>query len=280
MRWFDHLLPPDHKMYSAQAVNSFRIAIAGVALSAVAGLSSLSPTGAGSALAGEASRPGLNPRCTDCHDPDPLFSHPVDFVPSMKIPEGFPLVDGRMTCTTCHDDRWPQAHAAARSAGSSLLRSSQFGIDFCSNCHEQASMEVTDMHAHAISRAHHVWGDGSPSFGVSADKRSKPDYSASSRICMSCHDGFIASSAAGPHGAFSSSGGTAGSTDHPVGLDYRLTSHDTDGRLVPASALDPRIRLFTDRVECESCHSLYSDERNKLVIGTTQTELCLSCHDY
>ena len=43
-----------------------------------------------------------------CHDEGPTRElHPVDIIPSQeikaRIPSGFPLSDGKITCSTCHD---------------------------------------------------------------------------------------------------------------------------------------------------------------------------------
>ena len=45
--------------------------------------------------------------CYSCHDQSSNI-HPVDRVPSMKVPAGLPLVGGKVSCATCHDMHQPR----------------------------------------------------------------------------------------------------------------------------------------------------------------------------
>jgi predicted CXXCH cytochrome family protein len=65
-----------------------------------------------------------------------------------------------------------------------------------------------------------------------------------------------------------------------VEIEYRQTNPLADGPLVPQSALDPRIRLFDNKVTCGSCHSSYSDQDHELVMSNLGSKLCLGCHQY
>ena len=70
-------------------------------------------------------------------------------------------------------------------------------------------------------------------------------------------------------------------TEHPVGVRYRRDAGRRSGSpLVPLDAVDPRIRLFDDRVGCGSCHSPYSTRDDQLVMSNERSRLCLSCHDF
>jgi len=76
--------------------------------------------------------------CNTCHQQhhgaDAMRSHPVDSVPSMRIPRDMPLDDrGRLTCITCHafhgeyqDDDGNKRFYLKRSSGSV----------FCFSCHK------------------------------------------------------------------------------------------------------------------------------------------------
>lgn len=63
--------------------------------------------------------------CLDCH-PDRIApqEHKVDIVPTMQV-KGLPLLDGKMTCLTCHDP-----HSNKYGA---LLRMQE--TDLCLACH-------------------------------------------------------------------------------------------------------------------------------------------------
>ncbi|MDH4161477.1 MAG: cytochrome c3 family protein [Nitrospirota bacterium] len=63
--------------------------------------------------------------CLDCH-PDRIApqEHKVDIVPTMQV-KGLPLLDGKMTCLTCHDPHSNKYDA--------LLRRQE--TDLCLVCH-------------------------------------------------------------------------------------------------------------------------------------------------
>jgi predicted CXXCH cytochrome family protein len=117
--------------------------------------------------------------------------------------------------------------------------------------------------------------------------------SATSLLCMSCHDGTSALNAvivtptdttyrtgAVPGGALL---GTDLSNDHPVGFSYdaSITGQGTPARLVQTP--DPtKVRLFgtagARRVECASCHDAHSTAGGFLRSPNTNSALCLACH--
>lgn len=74
--------------------------------------------------------------CLGCH-PFLGRSHPVDIVPSFKLPQGFPLDDNkRMTCATCHDPH--RSYRNPVSGGRShYLRRTESKKEFCMLCHNK-----------------------------------------------------------------------------------------------------------------------------------------------
>jgi predicted CXXCH cytochrome family protein len=205
--------------------------------------------------------------CNRCHQPD-SFSHPVNIVPSMHVPGALPLTDGRIACTTCHDDSGAQAHAQARRNHTSLLRGQARGPAFCAQCHNPADPSRESMHASVLGHAHLNWPRGAahPADG-------------DSRLCLSCHDGTVARSV----GAGAEAPGHITLSSHPVGIDYcinpihrGLTDHTVS--FTAPSQLDLRIRLVDGQVACASCHNLYNAEPGRLVISNLRSRLCLSCH--
>jgi len=227
---------------------------------------------------------GWTGRCSGCHETDGLFSHPVGVAPSMSVPAGLPLVNGEIACITCHDDRSAEAHLQARQNHSPLLRIPAAGAGFCCQCHDPKSTVRRDMHAIMVGRAHLRW----PQEGRKADRPPSEalagaPFDPDSEICLSCHDGSVASDVGhgrsgvqiGPTGRRS---GLPGS--HPIGVEY---TGDPSGRagppLKPEAMLDQRIRLFDNRVGCGTCHSLYSKRTALLVMSNSRSNLCLNCHD-
>lgn len=189
--------------------------------------------------------------CASCHRMDPLFSHPVGVQPRMAIPSALPLDQGRIACTTCHDDR-----ATHRQGDGPMLRP-ELDAGSCSVCHASRGSP----HGREPLRAHFL-----PS-----KQTSHTALDVESSQCLACHDG----SAARDVGGHYSDGGT----DHPIGVPYRdRRGRDSEIRLVEEFRLDPRVRLFGDSVGCGSCHSVYSRQDQLLVMSNLRSRLCLSCH--
>lgn len=217
--------------------------------------------------------------CTTCHQPDPLFSHPVGIAPSMATPQELPLQGGRLTCITCHLDTGSPVDGLS-SKQHAPLRLRMGTSQLCAECHDPANLESTSLHALNLGRAHLKWSPSSSAIlGISPVGAHAESDSAS---CLSCHDGSVAQDIG--HGdimGFSLPGNIARALgSHPVDIEYRQTNRDADGPLVSVSVLDARIRLFDNRVTCGSCHTAYSHEQHDLVMSNLGSKLCLGCHQY
>ncbi|MHC4211278.1 MAG: hypothetical protein ACYSWT_16370, partial [Planctomycetota bacterium] len=84
-------------------------------------------------------------RCGGCHQTEDPFTHPVGVAPSMPVPSSLPLENGRIECTTCHDNRASADHVRAREFHAPLLR--QAPAELCAACHDPAGTSRRDMHA-------------------------------------------------------------------------------------------------------------------------------------
>jgi len=223
-------------------------------------------------------------RCGSCHQIDPLLSHPIDVMPSMQIPSHLPLENGRMTCATCHDNSSAQAHAAARGSHTPLLRAGQTlevpagtgWSAFCVQCHDPEQQTRQAQHGSSLGRAHLAWPGQS---GARRDHDEPPSdahrqtYDPQTRLCLSCHDGILSSDIALWNGRRERG---QLSDEHPIGVSLAAASRDMPLRS-PAT-LDPRIRLFDQRLGCTTCHSPFSSEKGLLVMSNHRSRLCLSCH--
>ncbi len=109
---------------------------------------------------------------------------------------------------------------------------------------------------------------------------------AASLICLSCHDGTVASDVyAGPHAlswadAASAARPQGGSrlSSHPIGV---MQPKNASGYHPPAAVThDGRIKLPDGRIQCTSCHDPHNRERHAgmLVMSNARSRLCLSCH--
>ena len=63
---------------------------------------------------------------------------------------------------------------------------------------------------------------------------------------------------------------------HPLGMVVVAGSGQDERRI--RERIDPRLRLFDGRLECQTCHSLASTKPYLLVEFPTQGDLCLGCH--
>ena len=112
---------------------------------------------------------------------------------------------------------------------------------------------------------------------------------ASSKLCLSCHDGTVAiDSFNGDEGMEFLSGpallGADLSDDHPVSFTYDAALAAADGGLatpVSANMVDAAgvIRLFNGKLECSSCHDAHKNDYPPFLrADNTGSQLCLKCH--
>jgi predicted CXXCH cytochrome family protein len=64
---------------------------------------------------------------------------------------------------------------------------------------------------------------------------------------------------------------------HPIGIPVVAGSGQDERRI--RGRIDPRLRLFDGRIECQTCHSLSASTADLLVEFATPRDLCLGCHD-
>jgi predicted CXXCH cytochrome family protein len=119
----------------------------------------------------------------------------------------------------------------------------------------------------------------------------QPD--ASSKLCLSCHDGTVALENFGgttTGGASVSSGDltTDISDDHPISFTYNTALSTSDGELhdpsTASSGLGSTIdadMLIGGKMQCASCHDVHNTAGHTflLVKDNTGSALCLTCHD-
>ena len=219
--------------------------------------------------------PWTDENCTNCHKTDAAFSHPVGMAPSMKVPADLPLHEGKMACTTCHDNSDADRHMQARRRHDGLLLGSDKGVKLCARCHDPGQTVRGSMHAGMLGQAHLRWPGRTPRTAGLGAQPADGD----SRLCLSCHDGIIA------RGVGGMSQNVTGliSDSHPVGMVYRTNpihagKIDRSISFTATSQLDARIRLVEGQVACASCHSPYAAEPGRLVMSNLRSNLCLSCH--
>lgn len=122
--------------------------------------------------------------------------------------------------------------------------------------------------------------------------------SASSKLCLSCHDGTVAlenfGGVSGGTNYISSSsqvGGISGgdlTTEHPISFEYTDALAAIDGGLYAPSSTNSGLggtisqdMLFNNKLECASCHDVHNrfGVSHLLKMSNNNSQLCLACHN-
>lgn len=169
----------------------------------------------------------------------------------------------------------------------------------CLPCHAPHNtstvVQNVPMWNHAVTSAvYQLYASDTLNAGSPAGSLNQPG--ASSKLCLSCHDGTIAIDAFGgnPGGILifgRSNLGTDLHNDHPISFVYDTSLALADGRLNdPASTLSGLAgsagtiledMLFGSRLECSSCHDVHNKfgQPALLLKSNTGSALCLTCHN-
>jgi predicted CXXCH cytochrome family protein len=219
--------------------------------------------------------------CLRCHKTMTLsMSHPIGMKPSFPLPLDMYLDwKGEITCTTCHYMHDNADGGAHGNGNDKYLRRNSTGKDFCLECHRQGFLSQKGLsHALATGTAH------SRQF---SEFDNGEMLGASSTECLSCHDGSIASDGGtmSLDGNKRSSGvwehqgrGYEGASSHPIGIDYN-EAYRRNPREITEIALLPQTILLPDgKVECVSCHNLFTSNESLLSVTNFGSRLCLTCH--
>jgi predicted CXXCH cytochrome family protein len=196
----------------------------------------------------------VNALCDRCHSSGKILAniHPLRKVPpSITVPKGWPLVDGALTCLTCHEQGhedqqqrpWllrggPYAHARAA----------------CRNCHSMKDLEASRIHQEINEgRACEMCHKTRPRPGTDTIKT--VDFIASpDLLCLRCHDQ-------------SASDGTV---------------HHTDvmGREIEDGHIPAQLPLVKGRVVCATCHNphLLDATNARLREALSTSDFCVGCH--
>ncbi|MEZ5072905.1 MAG: cytochrome c3 family protein [Bacteroidales bacterium] len=194
------------------------------------------------------------------------------------------------------------AHSIAQIAGTahdfsgeSWAPSSNKGCGVCHTTHQAASQADAPLwnHESTVVASYELYS--SPTFDGSATLTNP---GASSRLCLSCHDGTVAlENFGGTTGgstfvdaAYRIGGATGGnlSADHPISFEYTDALAASDGGLHPPSTAFSGLGgsiasdlLFNNRMECASCHDVHNryGVDHLLRISNTNSEFCLTCHN-
>jgi predicted CXXCH cytochrome family protein len=190
--------------------------------------------------------------CNRCHSTPKVVGemHPLSEVPaSMKVPEGWPLLKGRMTCLTCH----PPGHLEDEGR---LLRGGPYPAreEFCVPCHDYSELAGTNPHLPPHKKKGcetcHI---GTPDLAKdTAETVSFP--TSVNLLCLRCHEDI----------------------PHPGGRLHTLFPGDERAGRIPENLPLDRYR----RITCTTCHNPHfpGTEKYKLRDASGQGSICVDCH--
>ena len=219
--------------------------------------------------------------CLRCHKEMILsMSHPIKMKPTFPLPADLYLDwKGQMTCTTCHFMH-QRKDGVDHGGKNKYLRRNSKGKAFCLECHRKGFLSQKGL-SHVLAEVAHNKQFSEFDTGELLG--------ASSSECLRCHDGTIASD-----GGTMSLHGTelkgvvwehkgqgqsyGGASSHPIGIDYKDAFMRRPKEIIAISLLPPTILLPEGKVECVSCHNLFTREANHLSVTNAGSRLCLTCH--
>ena len=167
----------------------------------------------------------------------------------------------------------------------------------CHASHQASSIPSAPLWNHESTAVAGYTTYSSPTFD-SQGGTTITDPAASSKLCLSCHDGTVALENFGgvtTGSSFINSsyriGGASGddlSNEHPISFDYTTALATLDGGLHDPSTSNSGLggtiaadMLFGNKLQCASCHDVHNKYGvNKLLkMDNTSSQLCLTCHD-
>ena len=156
------------------------------------------------------------------------------------------------------------------------------GGEICQPCHTPhgADISVTDspLWNHEVTVDTYTLYD-SPTLDATMAQPA-----ASSKLCLSCHDGTVALDNYGgvtTGTEFITTAITTLATEHPISFAYDGALVTADGGLHAHDDAAVAPLLIGGQVECGSCHDVHNDAgfTSLLRIQNTGSALCLTCHD-
>lgn len=174
--------------------------------------------------------------CRGCHPTADM--HPVGVKPNKEhVPAGWPLEDGKVVCSTCHEE---PAHGGNVNTVSPYHRGGPYKNkrDICWTCHERAPFERTDPH-HPVTRR----DTASPTCSACHTVAPKPGATVEkSRLRLPADE-------------------TCAATCHKGDIHSGVVEHL--GKVVPEDVraqLPPTIALGDDaKIACFTCHEVHGD---------------------
>jgi len=205
-------------------------------------------------------KPSITQACAACHrNLEEVQSHPTDINPTLAIPEDMLLINGKLTCITCHYGHPQKKQQFIENKF--YLRRMVRGPFFCNICHE------LDEKGHIVFSDVHTGRYKVTDFKTRIDKMSIE--------CIGCHDkylndpGDIVGAGMWEH---------SNKNSHVIGISYENISSKKRREFRAPGLLRKEMLLFDGKIGCGTCHSIYSKSRGMLVMDNNGSALCVECH--
>jgi len=200
--------------------------------------------------------------CVGCHE-DSIEKklHPIVVMPRKSIPADMPLVNGVVTCVTCHFVH--PFSIKSKKYTYALLRRPGRGPVFCSACH-------------GIDTKGHILFENAHKGSYVEIGRNKP-LDIYSLQCIECHLERLTLPKSGMGaGRWEHSPGSK--KNHLMGVSYldAFARNPKDYR--SPGSIPPEMRLFDGKIGCGTCHNIYTRAKNMLSVDNKGSRLCLVCH--
>lgn len=220
-----------------------------------------------------------NQMCMQCHPVDATLNHPVGVAVPDPPEDVLPLdQDSNITCVTCHEEKPLYDDGfELRQAKPYFLRLQ--GSELCGSCHNTMGSDLREQaHWQFAVQAHLNARQLNPESEAAydADDESSDELvDVESRTCLSCHDDMATSI---EHNSMDDFSEHTTRAEHPIGIDYAKIASDNRHDFNYPLLDQTRIRLFSGKLGCGSCHSLYNNKSEFLVINDDVGAMCRDCH--
>jgi hypothetical protein len=185
----------------------------------------------------------------------------------------------RITCLTCHDTTDPSEIPGYLDVGLERFLRRPSGMEFCGGCHMKMGGTMAEQSHWRFSTRAHLNSDSIQNNKVEGVDRPTGDIDAESRLCLTCHDDKTVTIPAANESARQKHARRRRMTDHAIGMSYEVTAlQKRPGKYRFPLANQSRVRLFSGRIGCGSCHSLYAERERNLVAPEEMGILCRKCH--
>ena len=197
-----------------------------------------------------------NRNCLECHEPDKNMNN-LTALNFHRNPQ--------RNCLDCHSFH---KHEAIRAGEKTFLFNyeNQNLRTLCLSCHSYESnlALISEGHRRAAEVYHNDF--------IYLSKLSP------SESCLICHSNSASANHLNKSNPNLKIPGINNHSSHPMGIQVIKGKGNNRNRIRPQ--LDPRIVLLNDKIECQTCHSLTSQNDNFTIQFENQYDFCLGCHEH